>query len=73
MWLVHVIGRQLLQLQQHRRVPMQKQGSIILGTSGDNSDGDGGRFFEGVMVSGAATLATVNAVQANIVAAAYGK
>jgi hypothetical protein len=54
-------------------VPMAKQGSIILGIGGDNSDGDGGRWYEGVMTTGAATLATVNAVQANIVAAGYGK
>jgi hypothetical protein len=52
--------------------PMKKQGSIILGTGGDNSDGDGGQWFEGVMASGAATATTVNAIQANIVAAAYG-
>jgi hypothetical protein len=54
-------------------VPMRKQGSIILGIGGDNSDGDGGQWFEGVMASGAATVATLNAVQANIVAAGYGK
>jgi len=54
-------------------VPMHKQGSIILGIGGDNSDGSGGQWFEGVMASGAATLATMNAVQANIVAAGYGK
>jgi non-reducing end alpha-L-arabinofuranosidase len=53
--------------------PTQKQGSIILGTGGDNSNGDGGQWFEGVMASGAATVATVNALQANIVAAGYGK
>jgi len=53
--------------------PMHKQGSIILGIGGDNSDSDGGEWFEGVMASGAATAATVNAVQANIVAAKYGK
>jgi len=53
--------------------PMRKQGSIILGIGGDNSNGAGGQFFEGVMASGAATLATVNALQANIVAAGYGK
>jgi hypothetical protein len=52
---------------------MAKQGSIILGTGGDNSDGDGGRWYEGVMASGAATAATVNALQANIVTAGYGK
>ena len=54
-------------------VPMQKQGSIILSTGGDNSDGDGGRFYEGVMVNGASTKATVDALQANIVAAKYGQ
>jgi hypothetical protein len=53
--------------------PMRKEGSIILGTGGDNSDSGGGEWFEGVMASGAATLATVNALQANIVAAGYGK
>jgi non-reducing end alpha-L-arabinofuranosidase len=54
-------------------VPMQKQGSIILSVGGDNSDGDGGRFYEGVMVNGASTKATIDALQANIVAAGYGK
>jgi hypothetical protein len=52
---------------------MHKQGSIILGIGGDNSDSSSGQWFEGVMASGAATAATVNAVQANIVAAKYGK
>ena len=54
-------------------VPMHKQGSIILGIGGDNSGGDEGQWFEGVMASGAATLATLNALQTNIVAAGYGK
>ena len=54
-------------------VPMRKEGSIILGTGGDNSNGATGRFYEGVMASGAATLTTLNALQANIVAAKYGK
>jgi hypothetical protein len=54
-------------------VPMHKEGSIVLGIAGDNSDSDGGQWFEGVMASGAATLATVNALQANIVAAGYGR
>jgi non-reducing end alpha-L-arabinofuranosidase len=53
--------------------PMSKQGSIILGTGGDTSESGGGRWYEGVMASGAATLATANAIQANIVAAGYGK
>jgi hypothetical protein len=54
-------------------LPMQKQGSIILAIGGDNSDGDGGRFYEGAMVSGAASKETVDALQASIVAAGYGK
>jgi non-reducing end alpha-L-arabinofuranosidase len=54
-------------------VPMKKQGSIILGIGGDNSDSGGGQWFEGVMATGAATIQTVNALQANIVAARYGK
>jgi hypothetical protein len=54
-------------------VPMHKQGSIILGIGGDNSNSAGGEFFEGVMASGAASLATLNALQANIVTASYGK
>ncbi len=53
--------------------PMKKQGAIILGIGGDNSNAAGGDFYEGVMTSGAATVATLNAVQANIVAAGYGK
>ncbi len=54
-------------------LPMAKQGSIILSTGGDNSDADGGRFYEGAMAPGAATLETVQALQASIVAANYGK
>lgn len=54
-------------------VPMRKQGSIILGIGGDNSNGGAGRFYEGVMANGAATKETVDALQAAIVAAAYGR
>jgi hypothetical protein len=54
-------------------VPMHKQGSIVLGIGGDNSKGAGGQYFEGVMASGAATKATLDALQANLVAAGYGK
>lgn len=62
-----------IRLQRPGYNPTQKQGSIILGTGGDNSDGDGGEWFEGVMASGAATVQTVQNLQANIVAAGYGK
>ena len=51
--------------------PMRKQGAIMLGTGGDNSDGSDGTFYEGVMTSGYPSDATENAVQANIVAAGY--
>jgi non-reducing end alpha-L-arabinofuranosidase len=52
--------------------PMHKQGAIILGTGGDNSDGAQGTFYEGVMTTGYASASTENAVQADIVAAGYG-
>jgi hypothetical protein len=54
-------------------VPMRKQGSIILAVAGDNSNGGGGRFYEGVIANGAATKATVDALQSAIVQAGYGK
>jgi len=49
------------------------QGAIILGIGGDNSDGAIGTFYEGAMTKGYSTKATDDAVQANIVAAGYGK
>lgn len=52
--------------------PMKKQGAIILGIGGDNSNGAVGIFFEGCMTSGYSSDATDDAVQANIVAAGYG-
>jgi non-reducing end alpha-L-arabinofuranosidase len=52
---------------------MNKQGAIVLGTGGDNSDHGRGYFFEGVLTAGAAAATIVNQVQANIVAAGYGK
>jgi non-reducing end alpha-L-arabinofuranosidase len=51
--------------------PMHKQGAIILGIGGDNSDGSAGTFYEGVITSGYPSQATENAVQASIVAADY--
>ena len=52
---------------------MKKQGAIVLGTGGDNSDHGQGYFYEGAMTAGAATDAVMSQVQANIVAAGYGK
>jgi hypothetical protein len=52
-------------------VPMHKEGAIVLGTGGDNSNGSVGSFYEGVMTSGYPTDAADNAVQANIVSVGY--
>jgi hypothetical protein len=52
--------------------PMHQEGSIVLGTGGDNSNGSIGSFFEGVMTAGLPTDAAENSVQANIVSVGYG-
>ncbi len=51
--------------------PMHQEGSIVLGTGGDNSNRGTQSFFEGVMTAGYSTDAADNAVEANIVAAGY--
>jgi non-reducing end alpha-L-arabinofuranosidase len=51
--------------------PMQLEGSIVLGTGGDDSNRGTGSFFEGAMTAGYAPTATDNAIQANIVSAGY--
>ncbi|KAJ6457872.1 family 54 glycoside hydrolase [Mycena sanguinolenta] len=51
--------------------PMHKEGAIILGIGGDNSNRAQGTFYEGVMTTGYPSDATENAVQANVVAARY--
>jgi hypothetical protein len=54
--------------------PMRKQGAILLGNGGDNSNSSQGTFYEGAMTA-ANTFpadATDQMVQANIVAAGYG-
>jgi len=53
--------------------PQKKEGAIILGTGGDNSHTGEGTFFEGCMTSGVPSNAIDDAVQANIVAAGYGR
>ena len=53
--------------------PMRKQGAILLGNGGDNSNGSQGTFYEGAMTA-AGTFpsdATDQLIQANVVAAAY--
>ncbi|MEU7800734.1 arabinofuranosidase catalytic domain-containing protein [Micromonospora arborensis] len=51
--------------------PMKKEGAILLGIGGDNSNTARGTFYEGVLTSGYPTAATEDAVQANIAAAGY--
>ncbi|MER6629711.1 alpha-L-arabinofuranosidase B [Streptomyces sp. NPDC000987] len=51
--------------------PMKKEGAIILGIGGDNSNGSAGTFYEGVMTSGYPSDATENAVQSNINSVGY--
>ena len=51
--------------------PMSKEGAIVLGIGGDNSHWAQGTFYEGAMTSGYPSDATEDAVQANLVAAAY--
>ncbi|HEX3987147.1 MAG TPA: arabinofuranosidase catalytic domain-containing protein [Acidobacteriaceae bacterium] len=54
--------------------PMRKQGAILLGNGGDNSNGSQGTFYEGAMTA-AGTFpsdGTDQKLQANIVAARYG-
>ena len=53
--------------------PKKLQGAIILGTGGDGSNGGTGTFFEGAMTMGNPSDATDDMIQANIVAAGYGK
>jgi hypothetical protein len=52
--------------------PMTKQGAIILGIGGDNSNSAIGNFFEGVMTQGYPTDTADNQVHANIVGVGYG-
>jgi hypothetical protein len=51
--------------------PMSKEGAIILGIGGDNSNGAQGTFYEGAMTAGYPSDETEDAVQANIAAAGY--
>lgn len=57
--------------------PMKKQGAIVLGSGGDccatNTNQSEGTFYEGAIVAGYPSDVTENALQANIVAAAYAK
>jgi hypothetical protein len=52
--------------------PMKKQGALILGIGGDNSNGAIGTFYEGAVTTGYSSDAADAQVMDNIVAA-YGK
>ena len=53
--------------------PMRKQGAILLGNGGDNSNGSQGTFYEGAITAGGTfpSDSTDQLVQANVVAAGY--
>lgn len=53
--------------------PLKLQGAIILGIGGDNSHSGIGTFYEGVMTKGCPYDSTDDSVQANIIAAGYGR
>jgi hypothetical protein len=57
--------------------PMKKEGAIVLGSGGDccatNTNLSQGTFYEGAIVTGYPSDATENAIQANVIAAGYGK
>jgi hypothetical protein len=53
---------------------MKKQGAIVLGAGGDGSFYSQGIFFEGAITIGCPDDKAVDdAIQANVVAAGYGK
>lgn len=51
---------------------MLKEGAIILGLGGDNSNSAQGTLYEGAMTSGYPSDDTENAVQEDIISAKYG-
>lgn len=53
--------------------PKKLDGAIIIGTGGDGSNGGTGTFYEGAMTMGNPPDAVDEQIQANIVAAGYGR
>src|SRR4051794_23103754 len=51
--------------------PMRKQGAILLGNGGDNSNSSQGTFYEGVMTTGFPPDDVDQLVQANVLSAKY--
>jgi hypothetical protein len=52
---------------------LNKQGGIVLGIGGDNAAGAAGNFFEGCICAGVPPDSIDDKIQANIVAAGYGR
>ena len=52
---------------------LNKAGGIVLGIGGDGAAGAQGNFFEGALTASFNSKATDDALQANIVAAGYGR
>ncbi len=52
---------------------LDKKGGIVMGIGGDGAAGAAGNFFEGAITASFNSKATDDALQANIVAAGYGK
>jgi hypothetical protein len=50
---------------------MSKEGAVVLGIGGDNSNAASGTFFEGVITSGYSADATDDAIQVNVGGAGY--
>ena len=48
-------------------MPMKKEGALLLGVGGDNSNGAVGTFFEGVVLSSYSTDAADDLVMADLV------
>lgn len=53
--------------------PKKLEGAIALGVGGDNSNTGEGTFFEGAMTNGMPSDTIDDSIQANIIAAGYGK
>merc|ERR1711988_770636 len=51
--------------------PMRKEGAVILGTGGDQSNSNRGNFYEGYMTRGATSDEIDEEIQANIVSVGY--
>jgi len=54
-------------------IKMKKEGAIVLGIGGDNSNAAVGTFFEGAIAKGYASDKADDLVQANVVAVSYGE